>query len=61
MTAATARAGHDGAGASPADSIRAAEDLEVPRPLRLLLTAAWSLTESAGLPVAAYSFGPRGC
>jgi hypothetical protein len=31
-----------------------AHDLEVPRPLRLLRTAAWSLTESAGLPVAAY-------
>ncbi|HEX6523593.1 MAG TPA: hypothetical protein VF070_26870 [Streptosporangiaceae bacterium] len=35
--------------------MRAAGDLEVPRPLRLLLTAAWSLTESAGLPVAAYA------
>ena len=32
-----------------------AQDLEVPRPLRLLLTAGWSLTESAGLPVAAYA------
>jgi uncharacterized membrane protein len=31
-----------------------AGDLEVPRPLRLLLTAGWSLAESAGLPVAAY-------
>jgi hypothetical protein len=31
-----------------------AEDLEVPRPLRLLLTAGWSVTESVGLPVAAY-------
>jgi hypothetical protein len=31
-----------------------AEDLEVPRPLRLLLTAGWNLTESLGLPVAAY-------
>jgi uncharacterized membrane protein len=30
-------------------------DLEVPRPLRLLLTAGWSLAESAGLPVAAYA------
>jgi hypothetical protein len=30
------------------------EDLELPRPLRLLLTAGWSLAESAGLPVAAY-------
>lgn len=32
----------------------AAEDLELPRPLRLLVTAGWSLAESAGLPVAAY-------
>ena len=31
-----------------------AEGLEVPRPLRLVLTAGWSLTESAGLPAAAY-------
>ncbi len=37
-----------------AGSIRSAGDLEVPRPLRLLLTAGWSLTESAGLPAAAY-------
>jgi uncharacterized membrane protein len=29
--------------------------LELPRPLRLLRTAAWSLTEAAGLPVAAYA------
>jgi hypothetical protein len=29
--------------------------LEVPRPLRLLATIGWSLTESAGLPVAAYA------
>ena len=35
----------------------AAEDLELPRPLRLLLTAGWNLTESAGLPVAAYRGG----
>ena len=53
MTAATARA--DGAGAFQAASIRTAGDLEVPRPLRLLLTAGWSLAESAGLPVAAYA------
>jgi hypothetical protein len=32
-----------------------AQDLEVPRPLRLLLTAGWSLTESAGLPMGAYA------
>ncbi len=37
-----------------AGSTRSAGDLEVPRPLRLLLTAGWSLTESAGLPAAAY-------
>jgi hypothetical protein len=34
---------------------RAAGDLELPRPLRLLLTAGWNLTESIGLPVAAYA------
>ncbi len=33
------------------------EHLELPRPLRLLRTTAWSLTESAGLPVAAYAVG----
>jgi hypothetical protein len=33
----------------------AAEDLELPRPLRLLLTAGWNLTESIGLPLAAYA------
>jgi hypothetical protein len=37
-----------------AASSRLAEDLEVPRPLRLFLTAGWSLTESIGLPAAAY-------
>lgn len=31
------------------------EHLELPRPLRLLRTSVWSLTESAGLPVAAYA------
>jgi hypothetical protein len=36
-------------------SPRVAGDLEVPRPLRLLLTAGWNLTESIGLPVAAYA------
>jgi hypothetical protein len=30
-------------------------DLEIPRPLRLLLTASWNLIESIGLPVAAYA------
>src|ERR1019366_2592564 len=54
MTAATVRARHDGSGSSPAADDRMAGDLEVPRPLRLLLTAGWNLTESLGLPVAAY-------
>jgi hypothetical protein len=31
------------------------EHLELPRPLRLLRTTVWSLTESAGLPIAAYA------
>jgi hypothetical protein len=31
-----------------------AGDLEVPRPLRLIPTAAWNLSESVGLPAAAY-------
>ena len=39
-------------GARPASG---AGNLEVPRPLRLALTAGWSLGESAGLPVAAYA------
>jgi hypothetical protein len=38
MTAAI-RAGDDGAGSFPAASIRIIEDLELPRPLRLALTA----------------------
>jgi hypothetical protein len=38
---------------APASALPA-ECLEVPRPLRLLLTAGWSLTESVGLPAAAY-------
>jgi hypothetical protein len=32
-----------------------AGDLELPRPLRLLVTAGWNLTESIGLPLAAYA------
>jgi hypothetical protein len=40
-------------GPAPASAL-AADGLEVPRPLRLLLTAGWSLTESVGLPAAAY-------
>src|SRR5262245_62473297 len=54
MTVAMVRAGHDGARAVPAAKARMAQDLEVPRPLRLLVTAGWSLAESAGLPAAAY-------
>ena len=53
MTAAT-RARDDGAGSFPAAGVRVIEDLELPRPLRLALTAGWSVTESVGLPVAAY-------
>jgi hypothetical protein len=58
MTAAT-RTRDDGAGPLLAVSARVTEDLEVPRPLRLLLTAGWSLTESFGLPVAAYVVAAR--
>lgn len=54
MTAAMVRAPPDGAGSVPAVPALMAGDLEVPRPLRLLFTAGWSLAESAGLPVAAY-------
>jgi hypothetical protein len=57
MTAATPRPGHDDAQPSPAASARMAGDLEVPRPLRLILTAGWKLAESAGLPVAAWAGG----
>jgi hypothetical protein len=32
-------------------------DLELPRPFRLLRTLVWSLTESAGLPIAALAVG----
>jgi hypothetical protein len=54
MTAAMVRSQHDGARSLTTGSACTAGDLEVPRPLRLLLTAGWSLTESVGLPVAAY-------
>ena len=54
MTAVGVRAGHDDAIASQAASVRAVGDLEVPRPLRLVLTASCSVGESAGLPMAAY-------
>ena len=46
MAAALVRARDDGAESGY---------LEVPRPLRLVLTAGWNLTESVGLPVAAYA------
>ena len=55
MTGATAREYDDGAGPIPVAIARMAGDLEVPRPLRLILTAGWNLTESVGLPVAAYA------
>ena len=54
MTGAMVRARLDGAGRCPAANTRVAEDLEVPRPLRLILTAGWNLSESVGLPVVAY-------
>ena len=54
MTADAAALGADGCGEIGAAS-RAAGDLELPRPLRLLLVAGWNLTESLGLPVAAYA------
>lgn len=34
-------------------------DLELPRPWRLILTVGWNLTESLGLPVAAYLVGAK--
>jgi hypothetical protein len=55
QSGAMVREPHDGAGSFPAANGRMAGDLEVPRPLRLLLTAGWSLAESVGLPVAAYA------
>jgi|ERR1700722_474215 len=55
MPAARAREHDDGAGPISAASARMGGDLEVPRPLRLILTAGWNLTESVGLPVAAYA------
>jgi hypothetical protein len=36
------------------DPYAEAGNLELPRPLKLMLTAGWSLAESAGLPIAAY-------
>jgi hypothetical protein len=54
MTAAPNRARDDAARAFPAVGCMAGY-LEVPRPLRLILTVGWNLTESVGLPVAAYA------
>jgi hypothetical protein len=55
MAAALVRARDDGAESSAAAGACTAGYLEVPRPLRLVLTAGWNLTESVGLPVAAYA------
>ena len=55
MTAAPNRARHDAARAFPAGVACMAGYLEVPRPLRLILTVGWNLSESVGLPVAAYA------
>ena len=33
------------------------DDLELPRPWRLILTAGWNLAEALGLPVAGYLVG----
>ena len=41
----------EGAGSAPR------EDLELPRPWRLILTAGWNLAESLGLPAAGYLVG----
>ena len=54
MAVSTVTAHDDGAGLVATTDARRIEDLEVPRPLRLLLTAGWNLTESVGLPVGAY-------
>ena len=35
------------------------EDLELPRPGRLVLTAGWNIAESVGLPIAAYAVGAK--
>jgi hypothetical protein len=50
MTAALKTAPHEGSGSRAC----MAGYLEFPRPLRLILTAGWNLTESVGLPVVAY-------
>jgi hypothetical protein len=35
------------------------EDLELPRPWRLVLTAGWNIAESVGLPIVAYAVGAK--
>gem|GEM_PF-438533 len=62
MIAAMVKARHDRSESSPAvrrrlpgELVLPAEDLVLPRPLRLLLTAGWNLAESVGLPLAAYA------
>jgi hypothetical protein len=47
------------AGAQVAGGSPKPVDLELPRPWRLILTAGWNLTESLGLPFAAYVVGAR--
>jgi uncharacterized membrane protein len=54
MTAAMVTARPDGAGSSRRPTPGWPRTWNSPRPLRLLLTAGWNLTESVGLPVAAY-------
>ena len=55
MTATLKRAPHDRAGSFPAAGACMAGYLEVPRPLRLIFSTGWNLTESVGLPIAAYA------
>jgi hypothetical protein len=55
VIAAMVRPREDGTRSSLAVNSARAEDLELPRPLRLMLTAGWNLAESVGLPVAAYA------
>jgi hypothetical protein len=42
-----------------AGNSRPSEDLELPRPWRLMLTAGWNLAESLGFPVLAYIVGVK--
>jgi len=52
MAAEAADIGPDASGQTV--SPRVPGDLEIPRPLRLVLTAGWNLSESIGLPLLAY-------